>query len=79
VSNYQPMEKMLAVLRRIVELYPEALQHRDGATGLFPFQQAAAVAAVPFSTGAVAVHEELPLSISYALLRYDPTLLKRLS
>jgi ankyrin repeat protein len=75
LSNYSPVESMLSLLHEIVILYPDALQRRDGVTGLYPFQQASAAAVSHTPSGRVSFQEELPLSISYALLRSDPTLL----
>lgn len=71
-------EQILEVLRRVVSLYPDALQHVDGseATGqLYPFLQATATATEMNGGGS----DELPLSITYTLLRENPTLLLKTS
>lgn len=66
--------QILQVLRQVVSLYPDALLHQDGCEAtrqLYPFLQAAATATAMESVG----NEVLCLSISYTLLRENPTLL----
>lgn len=66
------MTAMLQILHDLLRLFPESLQRRDGVTKLYPFQQAAATAS-SIQTDAC-IHEELHLTISYELLRENPSL-----
>jgi hypothetical protein len=70
-----PMDDMLKILHELVSSYPESLQRRDGVSMLYPFLQATAVA-TEYQTQAY-VHDELPLSITYELLRENPSMLAR--
>lgn len=72
-----PMEEMLQVLVDLVGRYPESLQRRDGVSMLYPFLQATALATEEKKHAHV--REELPLSLTYALLRNNPTILARAS
>lgn len=76
-SVSSPMVEMLKVLEDLLRLYPGSLQHRDGKTKLYPFLQATALATE--ETKSSHVREELPLSITYVLLRKNPTLLASVS
>jgi ankyrin repeat protein len=69
-----PMNDMLELLHKLVNMYPEALQRRDGVTRLYPFQQATAVA-TEHKTQSQHVQDELSLTITYQLLRENPTTL----
>jgi len=69
-----PVQEMLDFLRQLVRSYPESLQRRDGVSKLYPFLQATAVATAQQQTQTY-VHDELPLSITYELLREDPSIL----
>jgi ankyrin repeat protein len=75
-SVESPLKEMLELLDGLILMYPEALQRRDGVTRLYPFLQATAVATehVPQTH----VVDELPLTITYQLLRQDPTMLSNL-
>jgi len=68
------MADMLKVLGELVRIYPESQQRRDGVSMLFPFLQATH-RATEEKKRAQHVREELPLSITYNLLRNNPTLL----
>ena len=68
------MNDMLELLHKLVNMYPEALQRRDGVTRLYPFQQATAVA-TEHETQSQHVQDELSLTITYQLLRENPTTL----
>lgn len=72
-TNDGTMEDMLKILRELLGSYPESLQRRDGLSKLYPFLQATAVA-TDYHTQAH-IHDELPLSITYALLRENPSML----
>jgi hypothetical protein len=64
------MSEVLDVLKRVVEMYPDALHQRDGATELYPFLQVTAMA----SEYEIAC-DDVPLSMTYMLLRENPTIL----
>ena len=66
----------LKLLRDLVALYPESLNRRDGTTKLYPFLQATAVATEQQTQRAYG-QDELPLSITYALLRENPSVLTK--
>lgn len=66
------LELMLDALRKVVKLYPESLQRIDGLSMLYPFLQATATA----SSQMPLEYDELPLSVTYELLRENPTLLE---
>lgn len=66
------MTAMIQILHDLLRLYPESLQRRDGVTKLYPFQQAAATATSIHTEACI--HEELHLTISYELLRENPSL-----
>jgi hypothetical protein len=66
------LEEMLRVIQDIIRMYPESLQRRDGFSKLYPFQQATATAT---SQGSFE-YEQFPLSITYDMLRENPTLLE---
>jgi len=68
------MKDMLNVLENLVKISPQSIQRRDGISMLFPFLQATAVAAEE-KKRASHVREELPLSMTYILLKNNPTLL----
>jgi hypothetical protein len=67
------LQDVLDVLQRLVTLYPDSLQIRDGASKLFPFLQATAIE----TELEVQLHRQelLPLSMTFLLLRKNPTLL----
>lgn len=71
--NISLVEAMHEILLELVRAHPDSLCRRDGQTMLFPFLEAAAVAtenqAQPY------VHDELPISITYILLRQNPSIL----
>ena len=74
-----PVTLMLEVLQRLVEIYPESLERRDGKTKLYPFLQATAAATEyrsPSSPNGFSVPfpDEMPLSMTYSLLRENPSL-----
>jgi len=68
-----PLEGMLQLLHDLVRTYPDSLARRDGSSKLYPFLQATAVA----TECEIHAHapDELPLSITFELLRENPTLL----
>ena len=68
-----PLEGMLQLLHDLVQIYPDSLSRRDGRSKLYPFLQATAVA----TECEMQAHapDELPLSITFELLRENPTLL----
>ena len=68
--------EMIQSLSRLVDLYPESLMRRDGVSKLFPFLQATAVATE--LQDQLHPQEVLPLSMTFLLLRQNPTILSRL-
>jgi hypothetical protein len=72
-SQKSPLLELLSVLKDMVNVYPESLQQRDGRTKLYPFMQATAVATEQEDT----FQQELPLSITFELLRGNPTVIPR--
>jgi len=70
-----PLQSVLEILRELILMYPESLQRRDGATMLYPFLQSTAVATDQKTQAHLP--DELPLSITFQLLREDPTILVR--
>jgi hypothetical protein len=75
-SVESPLKEMLELLDGLINMYPDALQRRDGVTRLPPFLQATAVATEQVTQ--THVQDELPLTITYQLLRQDPTMLSNL-
>jgi hypothetical protein len=73
-AHSKPIEEMLALLKAMVRLFPDALQRRDGLTQLIPCLQATAIATEECAKGAT-FSPELHLSIPFILLREDPTLI----
>lgn len=71
----QPIQEMLDLVRAMVQLFPEALQRKDGKSNLIPWLQATAVATEECSRDPVAFSPGLHLSIPFVLLREDPTLI----
>ena len=72
-----PFNDMLSVLRNIVSLNPDALHCRDGATMMYPFQQAAASSTANHSVYANALRfDQLSLCLTYELLRESPAILE---
>lgn len=70
------MKDVLKMLRDLVALYPDSIHRRDGVTMLPPFLQATAVATEQEAQHAHG-QEELPLSMTYALLRANPSVLNK--
>ncbi|GKY92605.1 hypothetical protein MPSEU_000230600 [Mayamaea pseudoterrestris] len=66
--------EMLDVLKCLVDRNPASLEHQDGATKLYPFLQATATASERQDAYR---QEELALSISFELLRWNPIVLTR--
>jgi hypothetical protein len=71
-----PMNEMLETLHLLVGMYPECLHRRDGRTMLPPFVQATAVATEQQQQAYV--HDELALSVTFSLLRENPSVLSGL-
>jgi hypothetical protein len=69
-------EDILHILQMMISFYPESISRRDGTTRLYPFLQAAA-RAHECATLHPPVPEDLSLSITYELLRENPTLLRQ--
>ena len=67
------IDEMHEILLDLVRANPDSLSRRDGHSMLYPFLEAAAVATE--SRTQAYVHDELPLSITYILLRQNPTIL----
>ena len=67
---------MLDVMKQLVDQNPASLEQQDGATKLYPFLQATAVASEQQDAYR---HEEFALSISFELLRWNPSVLNRLT
>ena len=70
------IQSMLSLVQVLVRCYPESLQRRDGRTMLFPFLEAAAIASE--CTTQIYNLDEVPLSITYILLRQNPAILAEL-
>ena len=70
------VKDVLKLLHDLVSINAESLQRRDGITKLYPFMQATAVATAQQSQRIYGV-SELPLSLTFALLRADPTVLSK--
>mgnify|MGYP005847148487 CR=1 FL=1 len=68
----QPILEMLDIMKAMVQLYPQGLHVRDPVTGLFPCFQSTAVA-TECTRSSNAFSSELHLSITFILLRNDPT------
>jgi hypothetical protein len=66
---------MLDTLKELLKMNPESLERRDGETKLYPFLQATALATAYFQDSSQNLHDELPLTISFTLLRENPSLL----
>jgi len=78
-AHTPPVDNMLQVLGKLVQSHPESLERRDGKTKLYPFLQATAAAteyrSPPSPNGFnVPFPDEMPLSMVYALLRENPSL-----
>ena len=75
-----PIEDMLELISGFVQMNPDSLHERDPKEGLYPFMQATHVATEarnnPPHGFTVPFPDELPLSIVYALLRENPSLVK---
>ena len=73
-----PVEDMLEIILGFVQMNPDSLNERHPSSGLFPFMQASAVAAVQRTTSGYSTPfpDELPLSIVYLLLRQTPSLVR---
>lgn len=70
------IQSMLSLLQTLVRCNPESLQRRDGRTMVFPFLEAAAIAT---ECRALAYNQdEIPLSITYILLRQNPAIIAEL-
>jgi hypothetical protein len=68
------MKEVLDILKDLVQLYPDSLHRRDGVSKLYPILQASAAGAEEVQKHSY-VREEFPLSISYTLLRENPSIL----
>lgn len=74
-----PLLEMLEILGFFVKLNPASLGVSDPKTRLLPFLQASAEstqAITSNNSNASSIHDELPLSIVYLLLRQDPSLIQ---
>lgn len=73
-----PLMEMLEILGFFVKLNPISLGVCDPRTRLLPFLQASAEStkAISNNSNASSIHDELPLSIVYLLLRQDPSLIR---
>jgi hypothetical protein len=67
------VKAMHEILLELVRAHPDSLCRRDGETMLYPFLEAAAVATE--NRTQAYIHGELPLSITYILLRQNPSIL----
>jgi len=72
-----PTKGMMKVLDSLVKLNPDSLSRPDGHTGLVPFLQATAAASA--RKGQSRVQSELPLSITFQLLRSNPAVLSSIT
>jgi hypothetical protein len=70
------MNEMLRFLKDLVFKFPDSLLRRDGVSRLIPFLQATAVAS-SLSDKACPIQDELPLSITFQLLREYPAVLRK--
>ena len=70
------IQSLLSTLLTLIRCNPDSLQRRDGRTMLFPFLEAAAVAS-EYRTP-TCNHDEIPLSITYVLLRQNPAIFSEL-
>jgi len=66
------VRRMLDTTRTLIGRSPETLQQRDGASMLFPFMQASAVATEEKEQLPDQMTDEIPLTITYDLLRSNP-------
>ena len=76
-----PVLEMLEILGFFVKLNPTSLSVSDPKTKLLPFLQASAESTQAMksnNSNASSIHDELPLSIVYLLLRQDPSLVQPL-
>lgn len=71
----RPIRLWLDVMRNMVRLYPDSLQIVDGRSHLYPFLQATAEATTCNESSSI-YSTELQVSITYLLLRENPTLLQ---
>jgi hypothetical protein len=71
------IKAMHEILLDLVRAHPDSLSRRDGRTMLYPFLESAAVASE--NRAQAYVHNELPLSITYILLRQNPAILAECS
>jgi len=76
-----PVLEMLRITEYFVKLNPSSLGVCDPQTQLLPFLQASAecTQAMNKNSKASSIHEELPLSIVYILLRQDPSMIQLFS
>jgi hypothetical protein len=72
-ANEGESRNVLDVLERLVALFPDSLQRRDGVSKVFPFLQATAIEAE--LKDQLHCQELLPLSMTFLLLRKNPTLI----
>ena len=70
----EPIQDMIDIMKAMVQLYPDALQIRDGVTQLHPCFQATAVA-TECTKESNHFMPEIHLSIPFILLRENPTLI----
>ncbi len=73
-----PLMEMLEILGFFIKLNPTSLGVTDPRSQLLPFLQASAegTKAKNNNSNASSIHDELPLSIVYLLLRQDPSLIQ---
>lgn len=73
-SSSEPVMEIISMLRELIHRYPESLLRRDGVTKLPPFLQCVALATQENKSANVD-HERFSLTLSYTLLRENPTAL----
>lgn len=73
-----PLMEMLEILGFFIKLNPTSLSVCDPRSQLLPYLQASAEStkAINNNSNASSIHDELPLSIVYLLLRQDPSLIR---
>ena len=73
-----PLIEMLEIIGYFVKLNPSSLSVCDPRTRLLPYLQASAESteAINNNSSTSSIHDELPLSIVYLLLRQDPSLIQ---
>ena len=76
MMNSPCVQSMLSMLQVLVRCNPESLSRRDGRTMVFPFLEAAAVATE--YRAQIYNHDEVPLTITYILLRQNPAIISEL-